>query len=288
MGKKLVFVDNNPLFLKFMVHAFEDQGYSVRTAETGLEALEVIERHAPKAVITDLVMPNISGGKLCRILRDDPHFAGVFLVLLSATAAEVEANPAVEYGADLCIAKGGLKNTAAKILEALKGFEQGTYTDVCPKEVVGVEDLFRREITAELVDREKIFDVILANITEGVVQLSEDGRIVYANEAALAFFGLPEERVLASQLASYLQGLSGRVAEDICKVVVRQNVPADIDTVHLNNGADLHFRIIPAGNGCATGSLVIMSSGRELKRKAVSLGDRVKHLMESFSEKTAS
>jgi CheY-like chemotaxis protein len=81
------------------------RGYQVSTAEDGPAVLKILESEKPDVIITDLIMPNISGEKLCRMIRKMPHMKDVFVVILTAVAAEHEAD-LVEMGANICIAKG--------------------------------------------------------------------------------------------------------------------------------------------------------------------------------------
>jgi len=61
MGKKILVVDNHPVMLKFMTHLLEKEGHQVVTAESGLDALDILTTYAPDVVFTDLIMPNING-----------------------------------------------------------------------------------------------------------------------------------------------------------------------------------------------------------------------------------
>ncbi|MCP4577247.1 MAG: response regulator, partial [Deltaproteobacteria bacterium] len=88
MGKKILVVDNDRLMLEFMADLFKEQGHEVVTAEDGLSALEALKDYVPDVAFLDLVMPNIRGDRLCRIIRSMPHLKHLFLVILSATALE--------------------------------------------------------------------------------------------------------------------------------------------------------------------------------------------------------
>ena len=68
MKKKILVVDNHPVILKFMTNLIKKHGHEVLTAEDGLSALAILKSYTPDVVFTDLLMPNISGEKLCLIL----------------------------------------------------------------------------------------------------------------------------------------------------------------------------------------------------------------------------
>ena len=77
MKKNVLVVDNNPVILKFMTNLLEEKGCQVQVAEDGLAGLDILESYVPDVIFADLVMPNISGDKLCRIIRKKPGLKGV-------------------------------------------------------------------------------------------------------------------------------------------------------------------------------------------------------------------
>jgi len=122
---KVLAVDNNPIILKFMSDFLGNRGYHVLTAADGLSALEVLKTYRPNVIFLDLIMPNIDGKKLCRIIRRNRKLKDASIIILSAVAAEEEPNYA-EYGADAYIAKGPLNTMSEHILTALHQSGQGT------------------------------------------------------------------------------------------------------------------------------------------------------------------
>ncbi|MBV8858872.1 MAG: response regulator [Acidobacteria bacterium] len=76
-------------------------GYEVLPAADGLEAMKALLSNAVDAVVTDAVMPHLSGHELCRFLREHPRLKDLPVVLLSGeTSARAE-----EAGADLYLSK---------------------------------------------------------------------------------------------------------------------------------------------------------------------------------------
>ena len=118
MKKNVLVVDNNPVILKSMTNLLEKKGCQVQVADDGLTALDILESYVPDVIFVDLVMPNISGDKLCRIIRRMPELKGVYLVILSAISAEEEVD-IIEFGANACIAKGPFNKMAQHILFAM-------------------------------------------------------------------------------------------------------------------------------------------------------------------------
>ncbi|MFC1489314.1 PleD family two-component system response regulator, partial [Thermodesulfobacteriota bacterium] len=86
--KKIFIVDNDMIFLKLITKFLEDEGHRVKTAIDGLNALDVLKNYTPDVLFIDLVMPNIDGETLCRIIRGMEKFKDAYLIILSAISAE--------------------------------------------------------------------------------------------------------------------------------------------------------------------------------------------------------
>ena len=146
--KKMLAVDNNPVMLKLMVNLLEKEGYDVRAAKDGLSALDIIKNWIPDVIFTDLVMPNISGEKLCQVIRSKPEMKGVYVVVLSAIAAEEEPDFDA-FGVNAYIAKGHFDQMKQHILATLNQVNTGHASDL-PQKIIGRKEIHARQITKEL------------------------------------------------------------------------------------------------------------------------------------------
>ncbi len=194
--KKIIVVDNHPLLLKFMTDFLEKQGHRVKTAKDSLSTLKILATWIPDAMFIDLVMPNISGDKLCRIIRRMPQFIKVHIIILSAIAAEEEID-FLEIGADACIAKGPFNKMSKHVLDVLNLMDQENQKSLSGK-IRGIEDVYQREVTKELLASKKHFEVIMNNMSEGIIEITREATIVYANPSAISLTGMNEEKLLAS------------------------------------------------------------------------------------------
>lgn len=196
MSKKILVVDNNPVILKFMVHLLEKEKHQVVTAENGLAALDLLTTFTPDVIFIDLVMPQIGGEKLCQIIRGMPKLKDVYIIILSAIASEREIR-INNLGVNTCIAKGPLNKMAQNVLLALEKSDQRSSTFLSGQ-VIGSEDVFPRDITKELLYIKRHFEIILKSMAEGILEINPEGRIVYANSAAISLVNLPENKLLGS------------------------------------------------------------------------------------------
>jgi PAS domain S-box-containing protein len=194
--KKILVVDNDPIMVRFMRGLLTKEGCEVLTAGDGLIALEVLETYVPDLIFVDLVMPNISGDRLCRAIRRIPALSKTFIVVLSAIAAEEETDFR-EFGADACIAKGPMNKMAEQVLGVIEISDQDR-SDHPSGEIVGLDGIHKRGITSELLASKRHLEAVLGNIREGIVELNSKGQIVYANPFAAALLGAPEEALLGT------------------------------------------------------------------------------------------
>ncbi|MDL1956198.1 MAG: response regulator [Candidatus Desulfofervidus auxilii] len=197
--KKILVVDNHPLILQFMVNLLKKRGYEVLTVLDGLSALDILKDYIPDVIFIDLVMPNIDGKRLCQIIRKNPDLRNTYIIILSSIVAEEGINLA-EFGADACIAKGPLKKMAENILAILDKIEKKELEK--SPEVLGIEGIIPREITKELLWVKKHFEIILSSMSEGILEITPTGRIVYANPFALSLICKTEEELLGLDFIS--------------------------------------------------------------------------------------
>lgn len=102
---QILVVDDNSDLRDYISNVLQRQGYQVRTAHHGLAALEMMENHPPNLVLTDLMMPGISGLELLQRIRQDDRFNSIPLVLLTAKVDDETRIEGVEQGADAYLGK---------------------------------------------------------------------------------------------------------------------------------------------------------------------------------------
>lgn len=210
---KILLVDNNPLIIKLLQDLLTKEGHEVRTAQDGLTAISRLKEGVPDLVITDFIMPNISGEKLCSIIRTTQEFANIFVIILSGIAAEEELDPA-DYGANLCIAKGQFKKVGKHVLDVVRDLVAAP--DQPPRSSrVGYDEVYQREITRELLCAKKHFEVILANMSEGIIEFIPSGEIIYVNPPVLRMLGLTEEKLLAGRFADLFESAGRERVQDL-------------------------------------------------------------------------
>lgn len=182
----------------------QKEDYEVAAATNGLDAIQIMKQFNPDILVTDLIMPMIPGDKLCQIIRKLPEFNNVFIIILSAIAAEEEID-FVSFGADACIAKGPAKEMISNILTVLE-YAENNKTEELSKQIFGIENVHVHQIIKELLSSKRTLETTIQNMAGGFVTLTESGRIVSANSIATDFFNIPEEKLISTTFFDHFEG----------------------------------------------------------------------------------
>jgi DNA-binding response OmpR family regulator len=97
--KRVLVVEDEANILLSLRFILERQGYQVRSAMTGREGLEQMQREPPDLVILDLMLPDVSGYTVCQQARRDPRLARTPILVLTARAQDAERRKGLELGA---------------------------------------------------------------------------------------------------------------------------------------------------------------------------------------------
>lgn len=96
----LVVADDNPDILRLVAARMKKRGWEVVTATNGADALEVVRRIQPSAVVLDWMMPMVTGPEACDQLKADERTSAIPVVLLTAKASEGDITTGFARGAD--------------------------------------------------------------------------------------------------------------------------------------------------------------------------------------------
>jgi adenylate cyclase len=101
---KVLVVDDLEQNVRLLEAVLGSNGYDVRSASSGPQALESVREHVPDIVLLDIQMPGMNGYEVCRRLREDPATQFLPVVMVTSSDQEVRVN-AIEAGADDFIIK---------------------------------------------------------------------------------------------------------------------------------------------------------------------------------------
>jgi DNA-binding response OmpR family regulator len=113
MARTILVVDDEPTLRETVVDALEADGFRVVAAADGREALTVFRAERPDLVLLDLMLPELSGIEVCRIIRAE---SAVPIVMLTAKDSELDKVLGLELGADDYVTKPfSLRELSARI-----------------------------------------------------------------------------------------------------------------------------------------------------------------------------
>jgi adenylate cyclase len=102
---RILVVDDNPANVDILRTRLEAQGYEVKTAADGEEALSAVKQHQPDLILLDVMMPKLDGIEVCRRLRADKAASFVPVILVTAKSDSKDAVAGLEAGADEYLTK---------------------------------------------------------------------------------------------------------------------------------------------------------------------------------------
>ncbi len=273
---KILAVDNDRFMLEFLKDVLSKEGYVVRTAEDGLVALDILKSYTPDIIFVDLIMPKIDGKKLCKIIRGMDSLKNSHLIILSATVAEEKAKIA-ELDVDGCIAKGPLNEMAEGILAFLRDLDLESPRRPADQPI-GTWKIYSRGITKELLSLKGHFELILEKMAEGILEITSEGRIVYANQAALSLLEMPEGAVLASHFGDLFAQEDRRRIEALLNSLTES--PESIDDVGslALKDHEVTMKVLPIGGDEPTAIVILddITGRKRMERELKTANEQLK------------
>lgn len=102
---RILVVDDEPALLRLMQFVLDRQGYTIRTAMNGDEALTVAKEFLPDLIVLDIMMPRRDGYAVTQEIRADPDLARTPIIMLSAKAQEADIERGMAVGVDTYVTK---------------------------------------------------------------------------------------------------------------------------------------------------------------------------------------
>jgi two-component system cell cycle response regulator len=101
----VLIADDNPQILELLEAYLDPLALRVLTARDGQETLETIRNDQPDLILLDIMMPRRSGFEVCRILKQDPRYRDIPIVMVTALNEVADMERARESGADHYLSK---------------------------------------------------------------------------------------------------------------------------------------------------------------------------------------
>ncbi|MCU7843858.1 MAG: response regulator [Candidatus Thiodiazotropha sp. (ex Monitilora ramsayi)] len=105
MTGEILVVDDEPNIVLSLEFLLKKEGYHVRTANNGEEALNALKESKPDLVLLDVMMPRMDGYDVCQAIRADPELSSVRIIMLTARGRDIERDKGLALGADDYVTK---------------------------------------------------------------------------------------------------------------------------------------------------------------------------------------
>lgn len=102
---KVLLVEDEPAQRQVLAYNLEAEGFAVARAETGDDALLLVDEETPDVILLDWMLPGVSGIEICRRLKTRRETRSVPIIMLSARSEEVDRVRGLETGADDYVVK---------------------------------------------------------------------------------------------------------------------------------------------------------------------------------------
>lgn len=203
---RILFVEDDATLRSHLAAELSDH-YSVDTAGNGLEALKEVIRQKPHLVITDIVMPEMDGLELLKLLRSEPGTQGLPVLLISGRAQEAQRIEGFRKGADGYLAKPySVSELRAVVGAMLQAAEHRA------------EIAHRQARELALVERA----ALLESITDAFYALDRRLRFTYVNQRALDYFKKRRGDLLGRCIVEIFPVLTGTLIESQLEYALRE------------------------------------------------------------------
>jgi len=126
MKPKILVVDDELDALEVLGFKLREAGFTPIFATDGLKALAAIRAERPDLAVLDLMLPELDGLEVCKLMRRDPATAGIPVLMLTAKAAEMDRVVGLELGADDYVTKPySPRELVLRIRKLLKRMKSG-------------------------------------------------------------------------------------------------------------------------------------------------------------------
>ena len=117
----VLLVDDTQSLLDLIAGYLRDGGYNVILANNAKEALIAAIKQQPDAIVTDVVMPGMSGFELCRQLKSNPATEQMPIVICSSKSGKIDQLWGKKQGADAYVTKPFTKEQLLLVIESVVG-----------------------------------------------------------------------------------------------------------------------------------------------------------------------
>ncbi|OGX40904.1 MAG: hypothetical protein A3C53_05630 [Omnitrophica WOR_2 bacterium RIFCSPHIGHO2_02_FULL_68_15] len=103
--KRILLVDDEPMIIRMVGDRLRMEGYEVLAAMDGQEGIEKAQTERPDLIILDLLLPKLNGYSVCSVLKRDPRYQKIPIVIFTGKTDETAEEMQLLSGADAYVQK---------------------------------------------------------------------------------------------------------------------------------------------------------------------------------------
>ncbi len=181
---KILCVDDNPDLLHINAHILRSAGYEVLEASMGDECLSLVKKERPDLILLDVILPDISGFDVCKLIKSDPELIGTYVILISGMETTSESQiKGLEAGADGYIVRPISSHELVARVQAMIRIKQS-------------EMALRKSFSFS--------KTILDSVGEGIFGADLNGDTIFINQIILRMTDYEAEELIGKNMHSIL------------------------------------------------------------------------------------
>ena len=257
MRKTVLVADDDLAFRTAMADGLRAAGYDVAVAGNGLETIRQVRLAPPHFLLLDLIMPKLDGIRACRVLKRHPQHRNIPVIILTALGPD-GLKHLEELEADACVAKRQADVTVAEVLETLERLGSAGPRPLPPADTL--QGLAPRRIVSELLAERRHTETLLETLGEGIVEVDEQGQVVFANPAGLEIVGRTEDEILGTPGADLLGPANGAMLREGLRRLRQAENPRPLHLTLSHGHRTVGATLTALGRaGAPAGALLVLS-----------------------------
>ena len=131
MAQRVLIVEDDPLISRMYQRVFQFEGFEADMARNGEEGIEKLKANRPVMILLDIMMPKMSGIDVLKVIKADPNYKDIPVVVLTNLSGSSDADKALELGAIKFIIKS--ENKPKQVVAQIREILAASTRDAIPE-----------------------------------------------------------------------------------------------------------------------------------------------------------
>jgi two-component system, cell cycle sensor histidine kinase and response regulator CckA len=266
-GRTVLLVDDDPIQRKLSLAHLSDAGFEVQTTTNAAEALTMALELRPAVILSDVLLGDLDGFTLCRLLRSEPALSGVPIVLVSAQfQEEADRKLALAVGASALVERSFDFKREMEAL--LRSMNHGVPIQA---PAASSDILYFQRIASQLTrllkkskHSEARYRALMESATDAISVLSPDGVILETNRRMSELLHYPSDQLIGRHIRDFAAaGYEPESVDDFDRAVGGPGAPGHVSPMRRADGETVYVAYTRAVVD-VDGEKFILSIGRDV------------------------